>query len=126
MYECPDSVVRAPSGCLLDVWCGGGLALLWTLEDPGLAPGEKECPLATSLRDASVGPAYLARPTSSEEGRPSGLGVGEEGCPLATGLQNASVGPAYLARPTRSEEGGPKGLGVGESVCGRRACVTRQ
>ena len=37
-----------------------------------LGVGEEEYPLATNLRGASVGPVYLARPTRSEEGRPSG------------------------------------------------------
>ena len=34
----------------------------------------------------SVGPTYLAKPTKSEDGRPSGLGIGKEGCPLATSM----------------------------------------
>ena len=59
MGECPASVVWAPIRCLLD---DGGV-LPWTMEDPGLVPGVEECSLATSLRGAPVGPAYLARPT---------------------------------------------------------------
>ena len=94
MDECPVSVMRAPSGCLLDDvvawWCRGRWKIL-------------ECPLATSLWGASVDPAFLARPSRSEESRPSGLSVGEERCLLAMSLQDASVGPAYLARPNSSE-----------------------
>ena len=71
--------------------------------------GEEGYLLAPSLWGASVGPAYLARPTRSKEGVLAVLGVGEEECPLAMSLKGASVGPAYLARPTMSEEGRPSG-----------------
>ena len=44
-----------------------------------------EYPLATSLQVASVGPAFLERPTRSEEGRPSGHRL--RGAYLACGLR---------------------------------------
>ena len=54
--------------------------MLRAMEEPRV-PGEEGYPLATSLRGESVGPAYLARPSRSEEGRPSGPRCGEGGVP---------------------------------------------
>ena len=129
MDECPDSVVRAPSECLLDDGVVWWRRERWKILD---WRSEEECPLATSLRGTSVGPAYLARPTRSEESRPCGLSVRDELCLLATSLWGASVGPAYLARPTRSGEertNSPRRRGGGVSVgveprCRLLACLT--
>ena len=64
-------------------------------------PGEEGYLLAMRLRGASVGPAYLARPTRSEEGRPSSPRRGGGGVPAG----NKPAG--RVRRPTRSKEGRP-------------------
>ena len=85
MGECTNSVVRAPSGCLLeDRACWDGVAV------------EMEVPVGVPAGDEPAG--CVGRP-----GVPSQ--TFQEWLPPATSLRVASVRPAYLAGPTRSGKG---------------------
>ena len=81
MGECLDSVVILVGA--YSMTGAGGLALPWTMEDPGLATEEEECPLATSpLATSLQGHVNRSnvdsRPTRSGGGGPRRSSDGEE------------------------------------------------